>query len=379
MGIAGKRVLLTTSHWSIRSGGSVQLLLLARALCEAGAQVQAVFKYRRATEDQNQNLAGLRELGIRADFLRTKRWYSPWQIAAMRRLLKQGRFDIVHTHKGGDLSLALLALRGIDLPCLVNTRGVNFRLGMNRFKYRLRRLNRIIVVSNDSKKVMVGSGVPAEKIRVVYGAVDVDRFRPLPELRQSVRDELGIPPEAAVSVVAANLVRQKGHADYLAMAAELHPEFPDLYHVFAGSGDQTELRELAANLGVADRVVFAGFRGDMERVYAAADLSVVASFAGEGVSGVLREAMACGVPVITTDVGGNAELVRYDEWGQVTPRRDPPALAVAVRRCLREPDQIKEWADMAARAVRENYSTQARADNIFAVYEEVFREKNIAF
>jgi glycosyltransferase involved in cell wall biosynthesis len=296
----------------------------------------------------------------------------------MRGLLRTG-FDIVHTHKGGDLSLALLALPGLALPCLVNTRGVNFRLGANRYKYRLRRLDKIIVVSRDSQRAMIEVGVPAEKIVVIYGGVDGERFRPRPEDRAALRTELGLPADAVVSVVAANLVQQKGHEDYLAAAAALRTAHPELWHVFAGAGEASPLRELATKLGAADRVIFAGFRRDMERVYAASDLSVVASFAGEGVSGVLREAMACGLPVITTAVGGNTELVRDGELGLVVPPRNPEALAAAIGRLLADPALTRRLAEAGRAEVLARYSTAARAAHIFAVYESVFRDKGLAF
>ena len=379
MGLAGKRVLLTTSHRNIGSGGSIQLLLLARALVEAGARVEALFRSGLENDPQRNGLAPLKALGVPVHFLRTTRWYSPAQIRRMRRLLRAGNFDIVHTHKGGDLSLALLALPGVKLPCLVNTRGVNFRLGANRFKYRLQRLDRIIVVSRDSKRAMVDVGVPGDKIVVVYGGVDSRRFQPLPQEREAMRAELGLPPDAVVSVVAANLVRQKGHEDYLAAAAALRMKRPELWHVFAGAGEQSHLRDLAAQLGVADRLVFAGFRGDMEHVYAACDLSVLASFAGEGVSGVLREAMACGLPVVTTDVGGNAELVRDGELGLIVPPRDPAALAAAIERLLAEPALAWRLAEAGRAEVLARFSTDARASNIFAVYESVFHDKGLAF
>jgi glycosyltransferase involved in cell wall biosynthesis len=379
MGISGKKVLLTTAHQNIGSGGSIQLFLLARSLVEAGAHVEAIFNYKAGADRERGNFALLESLGVKVDFLRINRWWQPPQIARMRARLREGRFDIVHSHKGSDLSLLLLALPGLPLPCLVNTRGVNFPLGVNRYKYRLKRLDRIVVVSEDSKRAMVERGAPAAKIRVVYGGVDTQRFRPLPADRAAARAELGLPDDAFACVVAANLVRQKGHGDYLAAAASLRAARPHMWHVFAGAGDQTALREEAARLGVADRVIFAGFRRDMERVYAAADASIMPSFAGEGVSGVLREAMACGLPVITTAVGGNPELVKDGAAGLVVPVRDPAALAAAMARF----DDDRDFAARLAAAGRElvlaNFSVETRARNIFGVYEEVFRAKGMVF
>lgn len=366
--IAGKRILLTTSHGRIGSGGSMQLYLLARAARRAGAHVECAFA--RATESfAERHLDRLTDLGIPVHELRPSRWYNPAEIARTRRLLREGRFDLVHTHKGGDLSLVLLASAGLPRFALVNTRGVNFPLGANRFKYNLNRLDRVIVVSEDSKRVMARSGVRPDKIDVIYGGVDVERFRPRPELRAPVRAELGIAPDAFVFLMVANLVRQKGHGDYLDAAAELARTHPGAVHLFAGKGDASAWMARAAELGLGDAARFLGFRRDVERLFAAADASVVSSFAGEGVSGVLRESMACAVPVITTDVGGNAELVTDGATGLVVPMRDPPALASAMARMKDDVALRTAMAQSGLALVRERHSDDARAARIFSLYE----------
>ncbi|MCL4235640.1 MAG: glycosyltransferase, partial [Deltaproteobacteria bacterium] len=359
------------SHGRIGSGGSMQLYLLARAARQAGAHVECVFA-RAPGSLTDRHLDRLADLGIPVHEMRPSSWYNPAEIARMRRLLRDGRFDLVHTHKGGDLSLVLLASTGLPRFALVNTRGVNFPLGANRFKYNLRRLDRVIVVSEDSKRVMARSGVGADKIEVIYGGVDVARFVPRPELRDSVRAELGIAPDAFVFLMVANLVRQKGHGDYLEAAARLARTHPGAVHLFAGKGDASTWRARAADLGLTDAARFLGFRSDVERLFAAADASVVSSFAGEGVSGVLRESMACGVPVITTNVGGNAELVTDGATGLVVPMRDPPALASAMARMIDNAPLRAALGQCALTMVRERFTDDARAAQLFALYNTLF-------
>jgi L-malate glycosyltransferase len=379
MGLSGKKVLLTTSHKKIGSGGSMQLYLLARELVKAGACVQAVFKESDQKDFKALHLDRLLDLGVAVRFFRTSRWYSPAQILTMRAFLREGSFDIIHTHKGGDLSLVLLASPGLPIPAIVTTRGVNFGLSANRFKYRLRRLDRIIVVSNDSKNVMAGCGVPPEKIRVIYGGVDTERFQPRPERGAAIRRSLDLPESAVVAVMSANLVRQKGHSDYIKAAALLKETHPEAFHLFAGSGDASAFLQEAKERNVADRVRFLGFRTDMEDLFASSDFSVVASVAGEGVSGVLRESLACGVPVITTDVGGTAELVEDGRTGFVVPKSDPPALANAMRRIIEDKETAGRMRDEGRRMVLKNFSAEARAGRIISLYEEIFREKNLSF
>ena len=366
--LRGKKVLLTTSHTDVGSGGSMQMYLLADHLVRAGAVVHVLFKQGKKGVARKLDL--YHAIGISPELFRPNRWWSPVQILRMRRRLVREKYDIIHTHKGGDLSLVLLASLGLPVPVLVNQRGVNFRLGANRFKYNLKRLDRTIVVSEESRKVMVDCNVRPEKIEVIYGGVDLDRFRPDGD-GNKIRAEFGLPADAPLFLVVANLVRQKGHGDYLEAAALLQKKHPGCFHLFAGSGDPTALREQAVALGIADQVIFAGFRKDVPDLFAAADVSVFPGFAGEGVSGVLRESLACGVPVITTDVGGNAELIRNEQYGLVVEKRNPEALAAAMTRLLEEPEMARELAEAGRAHVLENHSAEARNRRMFDLYKKI--------
>ena len=154
---------------------------------------------------------------------------------------------------------------------------------------------------------------------------------------------------------------------------------PDARHLFAGKGDQADLLRVAEKLGLGERIHFLGFRRDVEDLFAASDFSVVASVAGEGVSGVLRESMACGVPVITTDVGGNAELVRNEETGLVVPPGRPELLCAAMIRFVKDEELRLRIAHEGRKDVVENHSAGTRGRRIIALYEEIFREKGLAF
>ena len=367
-----KRVLLTSSHADVGSGGAVQMALLARGLTEAGAHVDVLLK--QSDPEKKCKLELLETLPVRLDFFQPNRWYSPIQVRRLRQKLLQHQYQIVHTHKGGDLSLVLLAGLGLKLPVLVNTRGVNFPLGSNRFKYRSKRLDRVIAVSCESQRVMVRCGVPEKKIQVIYGGVDIDRFRPGLNA-EKVQTDLGLPEGAPVFLVVANLVFQKGHSDYLEAAAILEQTLPGCRHVFAGSGNPTALALRAKELGLEGRVIFAGFRQDVPELFAASFASVFPGFAGEGVSGVLRESLACNVPVITTDVGGNAELIEHKKFGLVVPKRNPRALAEAMARLLQDRAYASALADQGRRFVVENHSVAARNQRIFLMYRQIALEK----
>jgi glycosyltransferase involved in cell wall biosynthesis len=135
--------------------------------------------------------------------------------------------------------------------------------------------------------------------------------------------------------------------------------------------DGAEAREKVRALGLQDRVVLAGFRTDMPEILSLLSVTVLSSLAGEGFSGVLREAMSMGVPVVATDVGGNKELVENEKTGLLVPPGDSGALAEAVIRLLGDKSLAKSCAEEASRRVRNNYSIDAMVDNTIALYQKL--------
>lgn len=370
--LSGKKVLLTTRLTDVSSGGSMQMFLLAKGLCGVGAKVDVLFM-----ESETGRIPKLdlyKTIDADVGFFRPDKWWKLPEINSARDKIKKNKYDIIHSHKGADLRLMLIAARGIDIPVFVNTRGVNFPLGINYFQYNDPKLDRIVVVSRQSKKVMFECGVKPEKIEVIYGGVDTERFQPESD-GQAIRKEFNLPENSKLFTVVANLVWQKGHRDYLRAAAILKQNHNDCYHLFAGSGNPDELKALAAELHVDDRVIFAGFRQDTPALFSASFASAFAGYAGEGVSGVLRESLACSVPVITTDVGGNAELVVHEKYGLVTPMRDPQSLADAMTRMIENPDLAKNLANAGYEYISKYHSVDARNKRIFDLYCSIAHKK----
>ncbi len=370
--LSNKKVLLTTSHTDVGSGGSMQMFILAKGLIKVGAKVDVLFK--KSKRSKIPKLDKFKDLGVKINFFKPNRWYSPFQIFTLRRRLKKQRYHIVHTHKGGDLSLLLLGSAGINIPVLVNTRGVNFPLGLNRFKYNFKKLDKVIVVSKESRAIMKACGVAAKKIEVIYGGVDIETFNPGGNSKK-IQEEFSIPKEAPLFVVIANLIRQKGHEDYLLAAAILEKSHPGVFHLFAGSGDTNKLERKAKELGLSGRVIFAGFRKDIPDIFAASTASVFPGFAGEGVSGVLRESLACQKPVITTDVGGNREIIVNRKYGLVTPKQNPKELALAMAYLLDNMETALDMAKAGREYILENHLAQARNRRIFDLYLKIARSK----
>jgi glycosyltransferase involved in cell wall biosynthesis len=185
----------------------------------------------------------------------------------------------------------------------------------------------IITRSQDLANRLAGAGVPKEKLRTVYNGVETDLFRPGD--RAEARRRLGLPADAPVLLYVGNLLPIK-NPDLLLEAFAPLP--PNAQLVYVGEGERLDaLRARAVELGLAERVRLAGLQPPAQVVtyMQAANLLVVPS-RNEGIPNVIREAFACALPVVSTNVGGIAEVIDQDWLGSLVPSEDPTAMASAI-------------------------------------------------
>lgn len=245
-------------------------------------------------------------------------------IPAIRRLQREGfDFDLIDAHYfyPDGVAAALLA-KWFGKPFVVTARGSDVNLIS---KYTVpRRLMRwaagqakaSIAVSRALSEALAGIGAARSKLMVLRNGVDLENFHPVPQL--AARAELGW-PVAPTLISVGHLVENKGHH----IAIELLENLPDFRLVIVGSGSEREVLEaLALRLGVAQRVLFAGrvSQQNLSVYYSAADILILAS-SREGWPNVLLEAMACGTPVLATNVGGIPEVVTTPNVGRLTADR----------------------------------------------------------
>lgn len=266
-------------------------------------------------------------------------------LPTMRRLAAEGRADIIDAHFAyPDGYAATLLGRWLGLPVTVTLRGTEVPHSRNAAKRRLMlravaRARRVFAVAQSLKRLVVSEGADPEKIRVVGNGVDTDVFHPVD--RNTARAHLGLPAGSRVLISVGALVERKGFHRVIECLPELCREFPDLtYLIVGGSSPEGDcgdrLRALASRLGVDRRVRFLGViaPGDLGAVLSAADVFVLAT-SNEGWANVFLEAMACGLPVVTTDVGGNPEVVCDPKLGTIVPFGDAKGLSRALAQALR--------------------------------------------
>lgn len=362
------RVLHVTESRSW-SGGTVQLWNLCRGLGTRG-HAAALFcppeaeLVRHATGSSvDLTLCPLRE---------------DYDLVAARRLadtVRRFRPDVVHAHHPRAHAIALLAGFFAPIPRLVVSRRVSFKLKkwnpFSQLKYRSSRIRTYIAVSEDIRRVLIAGGVPAAKIVVIHSGVDTVKFAPRPPAA-GLRAALGIPEGVPVVGNLTHYSWWKGQAYFIDAAKEAVEAGSPVHFLLVGKDtDGEDARRRVADRGIADRVTLAGFRTDMPEVLSILAVSVVSSLAGEGFSGVLRESMCMGVPVVATEVGGNGELVRDGKTGFLVPPADASALALAIRRQLSDRATSHAMAETAQREVRENYSIDSMVDKTIALYERL--------
>lgn len=186
----------------------------------------------------------------------------------------------------------------------------------------------IILNSYAGRAYYLAHGCPADKMVVIPNGIDTERFKPDLEARVKVRLEWRIWEETILIGLVARLHPMKDHPTFLKAAALLCQERQDVCFVCVGSGPDNytqELYQLADQLNISEKVIWAGSRADMPAVYNALDIVSSSSSYGEGFSNVIGEAMACGVPCVVTDVGDSAWIV--EDTGIVIPPQNPEALA----------------------------------------------------
>ena len=189
----------------------------------------------------------------------------------------------------------------------------------------------IIVNSHTGKTDYLDRGYAPDKMVVISNGIDTEHFQPDSEAGAKVRLEWGISPNTILIGLVGRLNPMKDHPTFLKAAALLSKEMEDVHFVCVGVGEENyakELYQLTDDLGIYEKIIWAGGRSDMPAVFNAVNIACSSSSDGEGFPNVVGEAMACGVPCVVTDVGDSAWIV--GDKGIVVPPKNPEALKTAI-------------------------------------------------
>ena len=297
---------------------------------------------------------------------------------AVRRLVREHRINLIDAHFGyPDGYAATLLGRWLKLPVVVTFRGKEERQTRMDVARPLRRAalhaDRIVCVSEALRDVAIGLGADPARTAVVGNGVDLDKFHPVP--RSDARSRARPAGTATILVSVGGLVERKGFHRVIGILPRLLARFPDLHYLVVGGsspeGDiSARLKAQAAAAGLASRVHFLGQYApeDLKIPYSAADLFVLAT-SYEGWANVFLEAMACGLPVVTTRVGGNAQVVCSGELGLLVEFGDPDALARAITEAL-----AKRWNREQIIAYARHNDWDQRVAALLAEFDRCLRQ-----
>lgn len=232
---------------------------------------------------------------------------------------------------------------------------------------------RIVCCAHSAAAYHREAGYDASRFVVIENGVDVDRFQPDIEARQSVRAELGLRHDTPLVGLIARLHPQKDHATFFEAARLIATARPDAHFLLAGQrvrADDPEMRRVLCNPALEGRVHLLGERHDVPRLTAALDVATSTSAWGEGFPNTLCEAMACGIPCVTTDSGDAARIV--GDIGHVVPKRDPGATSEACKAQLALDPAARRVISRRARAhVMQHYDQRASIDRYAALYRSL--------
>jgi len=298
-------------------------------------------------------------------------------VASLARELRKFQPDIVHFFLPGSYVIgAPVALFSGYRRLIMSRRSLaNYQRKHRVAGFLERKLHpRMSLLLGNSRTVVEqlrGECPGSDRVELLYNGIEVGDV-PSPAERRILRETLGVNDRTVALGILANLIPYKGHADLLRSCARVGPKNSNwkLFVIGRDDGIGGELKALAASLGVAERVVFLGERSDARSLLVAMDVGVSASHE-EGFSNAILEFMAAAVPVVATNVGGNAEAVVDGTTGFVVPAADHDRMAEAITRLLQD-GELRERMGMAGnRVVREKFSLSACVTAYEAVYKRI--------
>jgi sugar transferase (PEP-CTERM/EpsH1 system associated) len=308
--------------------------------------------------------------------LQRSRGNDPKLVAGLVNVIRRFKPTVVHTRNWATYAEGCIAATLAGSHCVVHgEHGTPFFDGWkHRWAYRcLAMKTRLVVTVSDSlnRLYMENCGRWAAKVRTIRNGVDDVLFCPARD-RAAPKRALGLAPDALVVGCVGRLVPIKGFDLLIRAMPEVLRQLPRTRFVMVGPGPElANLTDLAQQCGVLDKVTFLGNRGDPQLCYQAMDLYVSTS-RWEGISNTVLEALACGVPVVATAVGGTPEVLHHvGDGGVLTPSENVERLACAIVDVLADDNGLRRRSEAAREAVRRHFSLRKMLESYESMYREV--------
>jgi glycosyltransferase involved in cell wall biosynthesis len=293
-------------------------------------------------------------------------------------ILKRNRIDILHCHEEKSRFYGLIGSRIAGLPIIATNHNWT-KPNIIESCYEIidavisRFFNRIISVSDELRKTMRRYKIPSKVITVIPNGINLESFVSIGIKDDHQQVGLGINRESKVIGSIGRLTVEKGHKYLLEAARQVAIEYPNIRFIIAGEGPlKLNLQNYASFLNIEKFVHFIGFRKDIHNIYSLLDILALASTV-EGTPMVLLEAMAMGIPVVSTDVGGIKNIIDHQSNGLLIKPRNPNALAESILYLLGNDRESKRLADNARKTVQQKFSDKRMAREYEKVYCDVLK------
>jgi glycosyltransferase involved in cell wall biosynthesis len=338
--------------------------------------------YLRAGDDRDFDLRERAQaLGVRYVEIVERHSFDTSVVAALRRLIRDATIDIVHAHEYKTDLLAWWVCGGDGPVALATAHGWTGHSWRERRVYYpldkkvLAKFPALVAVSSDIKNELVAHGAKAGRITTVLNGIDAGAFRRDAETRQRARAHYHLGADDLVAGSVGRLAPQKRFDLLVEAVAALVARVPRLKLLIAGEGtERTAIEATIARLGLQSRCRLVGHQKDVTAFYHALDVFVQSSDY-EGTSNAVLEAMALETPVVATDAGGTAEIIRDGVDGLVVRRGDSAALASEIERALRDRDATDARVRSARHRVETDLSFDARTRAVERIYEQLMTHR----
>ncbi|MCB9746954.1 MAG: glycosyltransferase [Candidatus Omnitrophica bacterium] len=307
---------------------------------------------------------------IQVDVFSKKDGFDMDLIWNLKKYFQREEADIVHTHNFAPLIYASTAAKLAGVPCM-NTRHGRADKKAPWIFWALNK--KIAAVSNDAKEQLLKNNrIKSEKVKVVYNGIDIQSMRAdlQPNEKAQLRQSLGIKADSFVIGNIGRLVREKDQATLLKAFRKISQRTKNVELLIVGDGPlKSNLLKLAKELDIQGSVKFAGFREDIAQMLQIMDVFVLSSIM-EGISLTVLEAMAAGLPVVATKVGGNPEIISEGKTGFLVPLGYPERIESAVKRIMADPRLGRSLGEAGRLRVQEN----SQLEHMVSVYREIYDE-----
>ena len=305
-------------------------------------------------------------------------------LLSLSRRIRHDGFHLVHATATPAFKYGGLTARIAGVPSLATLYEVLDNQLISSWSRRLLAQNlnafygRVLVPSEAARRSAIHAGVTPDLLAVFENGIEVERFAPDPGTRRAVKLELCLNDASFVLGTVGRLIPLKGQDVAIRAVASISAQMPDVKLVIVGGARtddertwESRLKSLVAELGVADRVMFTGWRADMSRVYQALDCLVHTPVLPDASPVVLIEAMASGVPCIASDTGGVAEIIRHGETGLLVPPKSAATLRDALETIITDEELRSNLSKRGRTEVASRFDRRVRARELEAIYRQI--------